>query len=44
MADFKAWLSEDPGDYPENPYHNGLKLFLWFVDKYIPELDYFCNF
>lgn len=28
---FQRWLSDDPGDYPCQPFHNGLKLFLWIV-------------
>lgn len=31
ILDLKNWLSRDPGDYKPNPYHNGLKLFLWLI-------------
>ena len=28
---FKAWVGENPGDFPGFYFHNGLKLFLWLV-------------
>ena len=34
VEEFCDWLSLDPGDYKEYPFHNGLKLFLWIIDHY----------
>ena len=31
---FQRWLSDDPGDYPQLPFHNGLKFFIWIVNSY----------
>jgi hypothetical protein len=31
LIQFRDWLSADPQDYKQFPFHNGLKLFLWLV-------------
>jgi hypothetical protein len=35
----QEWLSKDPGDYQNYPFHNGLKLFLWIINK-VFQLEY----
>ena len=32
--EFGQWIAMDPGDYPGFPFHNGLKVFLWFINDF----------
>ena len=34
IQQLQPWLSSDPGNFPPQLFHNGLKLFLWILDYY----------